>query len=449
MKASDWPDLSRHSGVDRLPTDPGRYVMIFQAEYPEGVAMIARTVDLVAPGTVQIAATEGGGVGNASATFVVDGAAVPGILRESSFHHSDAVGLLPGERPPGDPTFIDVSLRANIVLGEGPTDRRLRLSPEPPPWDDGVGTRVEPGPLVEIDPGRYLLTYDVAWKHGRVGWDSEGTLETARFAFPIEIVDEGASVVDAVEAAAAPILGSLPPRSFDGPTLHGKALDPADFDDRAIIAVAWSPSCVSCNRVLGRIQNALVSSRLFPSVIGVVPRSDRARAIEVEEVLSLTFESVLARASLLEGVTFPSTWIMRPDGTVVAIQVGHVDEAWLAGAIADATFGEPEPTLEGPAGTDPASSSESTSIPDVLRVRCTADGAQVLTPNVETSDDGVRVIATPGSAQHADAIEIRPLGWPIFNVSSGSSGIDGEFVRPVPEGDVIVGCYREKVEYAS
>ena len=77
-------------------------------------------------------------------------------------------------------------------MGEGPTDQQLRISAEPPPWDDGVGTRLPGESLDGIDEGRYLLTYDVAWKHGKVSWASEGTLETARFAFPIEIVSADA-----------------------------------------------------------------------------------------------------------------------------------------------------------------------------------------------------------------------------------------------------------------
>jgi hypothetical protein len=304
-RLSDWPDFERFGSVETLP-EPGRYVLTFEAVYPDGIARTSHLVDIVARGTVQITSAEGGSDGGTDASVVVDGASTPGILREGSFHYSDVITGWPPERPPEEPTFIEVAAGASIVLGEGPTEQRLRLSPEPPPWDDGVGTRLQPGALDAMEPGRYLLTYDVAWKHGRVAWDAEGTLESARFAFPIEIADEAS-------------------------------------DD-------------------------------------------------------------------------------------------------------DATFGEPESTLEEPAGTDHASSSEP-SVPDVLRVMCTADGARVLTPTVETSPDGVRVIATPGSGQHADGIDIRPLGWPVFGVSSGSSGIDGEFVRAIPEGDVIVGCYRDDVEY--
>jgi hypothetical protein len=440
---SDWPNFERFESVEALP-EPGRYVLTFEAVYPDGIARTSHLVDIVARGTVQITSAEGGSERSTEATVVIDGAATPGILREGSFHYSDVITGWPPERPPDEPIFIEVPAGASIVLGGGPSEQRLRLSPEPPPWDDGVGTRLQPGPLDAVEPGKYLLNYDVAWKHGRVAWDAEGTLESARFVFPIEIVDELASVVDASEAAAAPILESLPPRSFDGPTLHGKALDPADFDDRAIVAVAWSPSCVACSRVLGRIQNTFVSSKLLPMVVGVVSRSDRARAIEVEEVLSLTFESVVDRTDQLEDLTLPSTWVMKPDGSVVAYVAGHVDAAWLAASIADATFGEPRATLEGSTGEGPASISEPAS--DVLRVRCTESGAEVLTPTVETSANGVRVIATPGSERHADVIGIRPVGWPVFGVYSGSSGIDGEFVRAVPEGEVIVGCYREDVE---
>lgn len=183
-----WPDFDRFERIDRLPAEPGRYVLIFEADYPEGVASTPRLVDLVRPGTVQIVATEGGDAGKATASIAVDGALTDGIRRASSFHYSDVISQFPGEPPPTTPTFLRIESEADVVVGEGPTDQQLRISAEPPPWDDGVGTRLPGESLAGTDQGRYLLTYDVAWKHGKVGWTSEGTLETARFAFPIEIV---------------------------------------------------------------------------------------------------------------------------------------------------------------------------------------------------------------------------------------------------------------------
>jgi hypothetical protein len=123
---------------------------------------------------------------------------------------------------------------------------------------------------------------------------------------------------------------------------------------------------------------------------------------------------------------------MAPDGSVVAERTGSVDRDWLADAVYEATFGE------APAQDDP------TALPGVLRVRCTDAGAEVLTPEVAARADGLHVEATRGSVDHADAIELRPLGWPVVNFSSGSSGVEGVFVRPVPEGEVIVSCYREE-----
>ena len=187
-KVEDWPNLDKLERIDRLPSEPGDYVMLIEAEFASGPARVVRAVSLVVPGTVQIVATEGGEAGKATASIAIDGALTDGIRRASSFHYSDVISQFPGEPPPITPTFVHIEAEADVVVGEGPTNQQLRISAEPPPWDDGVGTRLPRESLAGIADGRYLLTYDVAWKHGKVSWTSEGTLEAARFAFPIEIV---------------------------------------------------------------------------------------------------------------------------------------------------------------------------------------------------------------------------------------------------------------------
>ncbi len=428
LRAEDWPNFDRLERIDRLPPEPGDYVMLIEAEFPTGPARVVRAVSLVEPGTAQIVATEGGGAGKATASIAIDGALTDGIRRVSSFHYSDVLSEFPGEPPPTTPTFLRIESEADVVVGEGPTDQQLRISAEPPPWDDGVGTRLPGESLDGIDGGRYLLTYDVAWKHGKVSWASEGTLETARFAFPIEIVE--AADVD----GSVPLLELVPPRSFDAQTLDARPLDPRDFQERAIIAVAWSTRCDPCVDTLAEIHDLTEVSRLSPTAIGIVERSDADRARQMARDLDISFPSVIAETDRSRwGIEMlPSVWVMAPDGRVVAQRVGSVDPNWFADAVYEATFGE------APAEDEP------TALPGVLRVRCTDAGAEVLTPEVAARADGLHVEATPDSVDHADVIELRPLGWPVVNFSSGSSGIEGVFVRAVPEGKVIVSCHREE-----
>lgn len=46
---SDWPRFERFSRIDALPDVPGEYVLVFEAEYPDGIARTARYVEVVAP----------------------------------------------------------------------------------------------------------------------------------------------------------------------------------------------------------------------------------------------------------------------------------------------------------------------------------------------------------------------------------------------------------------
>jgi thiol-disulfide isomerase/thioredoxin len=255
---------------------------------------------------------------------------------------------------------------------------------------------------------------------------------TGSFRFPIEIVEPASATGDVTEAASVPVLGWVPPRSFGGETLDARSLDPSDYQHAAIIAVAWATWCEPCRGTLTEIQDLTDVSKLAPSAVGIVERSDADRARRMVRDLDIAFPSVIAGDRDGWGIeAVPSVWVMAPDGTVVAERTGSVDRDWLADAVYEATFGEAR------------AQDDLLALSDVLRVRCTDAGAEVLTPDVAARADGLHVEATPGSADHADAIELRPLGWPVLNFSSGSSGVEGVFVRAVPEGEVIVSCYRE------
>jgi hypothetical protein len=48
----DWPDFVRFQRIDRLPPTAGDYVLVFRADYPEGVATVALRVHLTEPGAL-------------------------------------------------------------------------------------------------------------------------------------------------------------------------------------------------------------------------------------------------------------------------------------------------------------------------------------------------------------------------------------------------------------
>jgi hypothetical protein len=73
-----------------------------------------------------------------------------------------------------------------------------------------------------------------------------------------------------------------------------------------------------------------------------------------------------------------------------------------------------------------------------LEVVCRDDGATVLTPIVAAAPDGVHIRVRDESG--VGYVIVRPRGLPWISWSSGDSGLDDEFVRPVPVGEAIVSC---------
>jgi hypothetical protein len=197
-----WPDFDRFERIDRLPAEPGRYVLIFEADYAEGVARTARLVDLAAPGAVQVAATEGGEVDAATASLAIDGKAHDGFLVTSRFMQSDDRS----QSSPRDPSFSDHDyvavergttlvrdtsasgfITSLIAVGDG-TGGSLSINPMP-----------APEATFDVNPGRYVLMVFATWKHGKTGWANDGTREEAVFQFPIEIVEPTAAASDAAD----------------------------------------------------------------------------------------------------------------------------------------------------------------------------------------------------------------------------------------------------------
>ncbi|MEX0983538.1 MAG: hypothetical protein WD096_00640, partial [Actinomycetota bacterium] len=105
-----WPGFDRFERIERLPSTPGDYVLVFEADYPEGTARTARRVRLVEPGVLQLAPVfEGAGPDDANASAYLDGEGVTGLrvpVREDD--------LLGASRPPVD--LLMVPPNAPIVV---------------------------------------------------------------------------------------------------------------------------------------------------------------------------------------------------------------------------------------------------------------------------------------------------------------------------------------------
>lgn len=134
----------------------------------------------------------------------------------------------------------------------------------------------------------------------------------------------------------------------------------------------------------------------------------------------------------------------------------HLDVTWPEGGDVwgSAAFIASIETYEpGPAGSTPSvEASPSVGDPyveggeghvsDVLRVRCTPDGAEVLTPLVSAQPDGLHAQVEPTDA----ALLLRPDGFPHAWAIPATGDQAGSFVVGVPTGPVSVACVMPRAD---
>jgi hypothetical protein len=213
-KPEVWPRFERFTPIDRLPEEPGDYVLLFEADYPDGVARTARFMHVVPRGVLQLGVTEGESLYAATALGYLDGRRVDGFLSQSWFTLGDvgaqsapvAPAFEPGawlDLPPGSPLVLasDAShARAGLFESYADFDRS-----DPLPID-----LLESSGVVEGPDGRHLLAIDVSWKKGEIGSGQDGTEERALFFFPIEIVGEPQEGVDLPDGGVSPAPSPVP-----------------------------------------------------------------------------------------------------------------------------------------------------------------------------------------------------------------------------------------------
>lgn len=225
-----WPNFDRFERIDRLPTEPGDYVLIFAADYAEGTAQTARRIHVVEPGAVQLVLTEGGKIDAATATAYADGAATDGFLSSSSFAHSDvSLGTADIEPDFTSSPPLRVTEGARILLAteaDGATAGFVATFEDAPkvlPTDVTSGSATVTAP-----PGSWLLAVDATWARGVVSWTTDGTREEARFFFPVEVI--GGPTQDPSPAGEEPS-SSAPTPTETGSTTTSAAPPPGTPPD--------------------------------------------------------------------------------------------------------------------------------------------------------------------------------------------------------------------------
>ena len=171
-KPSEWPELERFTQIERLPAEPGDYVLLFEATYPDGIAQYAQA----RPASSRRA--------SCSSTSPKARRSTPlPPLRTSTGAVPMASSPLAGSwreirRADGAPSsqlrarFVDRAspriasvARDEMQTKHGPVSSRgtrTSISALPLPIDLLGGSGVVEGP-----DGRHLLAVDVSWKEGR------------------------------------------------------------------------------------------------------------------------------------------------------------------------------------------------------------------------------------------------------------------------------------------
>ena len=217
----DWPSLDRFTRIDELPSEAGMYVLVFEADYPEGVARTARRVGIVDAGTVQLTATEGKGLDAATAAAFVDGWRTDGFLSTSWYTVSDLGGQSEPRRPRPEAFEstppIRVESGAFLRLAAPAAEARVGVFDSYGDFDPDQRLPID---ILSLDSsiegalGPKVLAFDVTWRHGKTGWGQDGSEERALFFFPVEIV----------ESDVAPELPVQPPLPTPAPTSSGSVV---------------------------------------------------------------------------------------------------------------------------------------------------------------------------------------------------------------------------------
>jgi hypothetical protein len=415
-----WPNFERFTEIEQLPEVPGDYVLVFEADYPEGAARTARYVHLVEPDVLQLVATEGGEPDAASAAAYVDGDMAEGALSGSWYTASD-FGLQLDPRSPefASDAWLPIPVGSRMVLATSATsatggffESYEAFDPNAPLPNDlleGTATIEEPS-------GRRLLAVDVTWVHPSPGGGDSSTTERALFFFPIEITGAPEPTEPPpTEASPSPVPANAVMIDIRRST-EGTSGDPqatANFDDQDVSMCpnGWSliePDGTSSGWVIFDCgQNEEFTA---PAGTPIFVEGD--------------YTSLEATAQGLEDRTEHGT------DQVPAVEPGSVvsytfDVTWADGS--EASFWLVLTVSEA------ATTTESS----VLRIRCGTEGAEVLTPDVVAQPDGVHVeVENPaGAASLAFALAVSPDG-------SSFSGtlVDAGRVWPIDPGEFFVEC---------
>lgn len=267
----------------------------------------------------------------------------------------------------------------------------------PFPWEPTDALDLVSGSAeMRLEPGSYALAFTATWPQG-----------SPTFWFPIEVVE---SLVVETSADAAVIEVTRDPL--------GATLTFGDQVQQGIVTDVWEPT--------GEPDD----DHHVP-----LPELDEFRSlVKVPAGTELSIVGDVDGWTVYPQPEFDVVRLAREPGPAVfAVRTGWHRVAFDVAFGVDILESTGSPDEEGASNPDPGE------VSDRLMIRCDQNGIEVLTPIVAAQPDGVHVLARV-SGLHDPEIELRSKGVTWMAWWSGSSGVDGEFVRPVPVGESVVHC---------
>jgi hypothetical protein len=415
-RPADWPEFDRFTEIDRLPEEPGDYVLVFEATYAEGVARTARFTHIVPRGVLQLDVTEGKSLYTATGIGYLDGQRVDGFLTQSWFTLGD-VEAQSGHAVPdfGSDAWLRLPSGSRVSLVQTPSEARAGLlssagdfDPDDPLPLDVLESAILDGPM-----GRQLLAVDVTWRHGPHPMREEATEERAVFFFPVEILAE--------QEPPPPAVTPTPDHGVPGVVTIDIRRSSEETGDPEAIARLGDQEVWMCPDGWTIVNpDGTEESIVFDCGQPDVFRAPVGTPIEVTGDFATVKATTRVSGERVPGssdevpVLDPGTILTL--GYEVTWDDGSHASFWLLSTITRV----------------PASEQA-----DVLRIRCGAEGTEVLTPFVAAQPDGVHIaVENPAGAA---AVEFSLSGSP----GSIFGGDSGEEVWPIEPGEVFVECLEE------